>query len=400
MESERHDRPGGGARRRGDGRRPPRRLCRAGRHVGRRRRSSWPARITRRRHAVTSRYLRRLPAPASRRRELCRLHRRPYRRWRSRGRGWRRRSAPASVAAAAPAAAPASMPMPRRRRGCASASASRRATTSSTCSNAGCWRRRCSRWSRRCASLLRQLGLKRRAELQLTITDQGVDLLIAGLSPTGLAAAEAITAFCERHALARLSFDDGLGPETRWEPQPVSVTLGGVPVPFPPGGFLQATLDGEAALVAAVREAVGRPATTADLFAGLGTFALALPGKVYAAEAVRATRCSRLKAAAAQAGAAGVHRASRPLPPAADRRRARPVRGGGARSAAGRRARPGRGAGRRPAAGDRLCLVQSQQLRCRCEDAVRGRLAARLGAAGGPVPLVDACRAGRALHAS
>ncbi len=136
-------------------------------------------------------------------------------------------------------------------------------------------------------SLLARLGLKRRADVQLTLTDQGADVLIAGFAPDGLAAAEAITVFAERHGLARLSVDDGLGPETRWEPRPVTVTLGSTPVPFPPGSFLQATREGEAALVAAVREAVGSPATTADLFSGLGTFALALPGKVYAAEGAR-----------------------------------------------------------------------------------------------------------------
>jgi 23S rRNA (uracil1939-C5)-methyltransferase len=41
------------------------------------------------------------------------------------------------------------------------------------------------------------------------------------------------------------------------------------------------------ALVTAVREAVCDAMRTADLFAGLGTFALALPGQVYAAEASR-----------------------------------------------------------------------------------------------------------------
>ena len=151
--------------------------------------------------------------------------------------------------------------------------------------------------------LLQRLGLKRRADLQLTLLDQGVDLLVGGFAPTGLAAAEAITAFAQRHALARLAFDDGLGPETRWEPDAVTITLGGVPVPFPAGGFLQATAEGEAALVGAVREAVGAPATTADLFAGLGTFALALPGKVYAAEGARDALLS-LKAAANRAGRA------------------------------------------------------------------------------------------------
>ncbi|SEM61632.1 23S rRNA m(5)U-1939 methyltransferase [Sphingomonas gellani] len=145
--------------------------------------------------------------------------------------------------------------------------------------------------------LLQRLGLKRRADVQVTMTDRGADVLIAGVAPEGLAAAEAVTAFAERHGVARLSFDDGFGPETRWEPQPVTITLGGTPVPFPPGGFLQATAEGEGALVAAVREAVGTPATTADLFAGLGTFTLALPGKVYAAEGARDAVIS-LKAAA------------------------------------------------------------------------------------------------------
>ena len=45
---------------------------------------------------------------------------------------------------------------------------------------------------------------------------------------------------------------------------------------LPPGGFLQATADGEAALVAAAREWLAGSATVADLFAGLGTFAFAL----------------------------------------------------------------------------------------------------------------------------
>ena len=152
-------------------------------------------------------------------------------------------------------------------------------------------------------SLLARLGLRRRADIHLTLADQGVDLLIAGFAPEGLAAAEALTAFAQAHALARLSLDDGYGAETRWEPAPVTITLGGAPVPLPPGAFLQATAEGEAALTAAVREAVGEARATADLFAGLGTFALALSGKVYAAEAARDAILS-LKAAAAGAGRA------------------------------------------------------------------------------------------------
>lgn len=128
---------------------------------------------------------------------------------------------------------------------------------------------------------------KRTAEVQLTLVDRGVDLMLKGVEPKGYEAMEALTAFCERHRLARLSIDQGLGPETLFEPAPATITLSGVPVGFPVAGFLQATEDGEAALVACVREAVGNAGRTADLFAGLGTFALALAGKVYAAEASR-----------------------------------------------------------------------------------------------------------------
>lgn len=144
---------------------------------------------------------------------------------------------------------------------------------------------------------------KGRARVHLTGLDQGVDILIEGKLADGLAAAERLTAFCAKYDIARLALDDGLGPETRWEPVPATVTLGEVAVPFPPASFLQATREGEAALVTAVREAVGNAPVVADLFAGLGTFALSLSGKVYAAEAGRDAILS-LKAGAAQAGRA------------------------------------------------------------------------------------------------
>ena len=141
----------------------------------------------------------------------------------------------------------------------------------------------------------------RRVNVHLAQTDQGRDVLIDGLEAEGLAAAEAITAFAQRHQLARLSMDEGFGPTARWEPEPVTVTLGGVAVPFPPGNFLQATPEGEIALVGVVREIVGGARAVADLFAGLGTFTFALPGaRVYAAEAARDPILA-LKAAAAQA---------------------------------------------------------------------------------------------------
>jgi 23S rRNA (uracil1939-C5)-methyltransferase len=131
------------------------------------------------------------------------------------------------------------------------------------------------------------LDRQRSAEVQLTLVDQGVEIAIKGIEPKGLEAIELLTSFCEQHRLARMSLDQGLGPEIHYEPVPATVTLSGTPVPYPVGGFLQATLDGEAALVEAVLAATSGAKCVADLFAGLGTFALALRGKVYAAEASR-----------------------------------------------------------------------------------------------------------------
>jgi len=131
------------------------------------------------------------------------------------------------------------------------------------------------------------LPAKRTGEVQLTLADRGVDLALKGVRADGYEAAVALTEFGEKHRLARLSLDEGHGPEVRYEPEPATVTLSGVPVSLPVGAFLQATADGEAALVAAVQESCAGAGKVADLFAGLGTFAFALGGQLTAAEASR-----------------------------------------------------------------------------------------------------------------
>ncbi len=141
------------------------------------------------------------------------------------------------------------------------------------------------------APLRRMLGVampdRARATVTLTRADQGIDVAVAGFAAEGLAAVEALTDFAATHALARLSLDEGYGPTPRWSPVPPTVTLGGVAVALPENAFLQATADGEAVLSAAVRAIVGDAVTVADLFSGLGTFALALAGKVHAVEGSR-----------------------------------------------------------------------------------------------------------------
>ena len=140
------------------------------------------------------------------------------------------------------------------------------------------------------------LSSKRAAEVQMTVVDGGLDLLLKGVRAEGLQAIEALTSFAGENGLARIGVDQGLGPETVYEPQPASITLSGIPVHFPPGGFLQATEDGEAALVETVRSGIGDASRVADLFAGLGTFALAIRA-AYSAEASRDAAAALKRAA-------------------------------------------------------------------------------------------------------
>jgi len=145
---------------------------------------------------------------------------------------------------------------------------------------------------------LRQMMARRQGkysvDAELTLTDQGVDCSLKNLTIEGLQQTEAMLDFARDNGLARLTLDQGYGPETVWEPEPVMMIFGGVAVGFPSGGFLQATSDGEAALVKDACEWLSGSKLIADLFSGLGTFAFALAGtdgdkgaKVLAAEAAR-----------------------------------------------------------------------------------------------------------------
>ena len=145
--------------------------------------------------------------------------------------------------------------------------------------------------------------------IELALVDQGVDCAISGLEVEGLDQTEALLDFCRQQGLARLVMDQGFGPEAIWEPEPVTVTLSGVPVPYPSGAFLQATADGEAALTGAAREWLAGVDRVADLFSGLGTFAFGLGASVLAAEAARdAHLACRLAAARAARPIEAVHR--------------------------------------------------------------------------------------------
>ncbi|SMH56761.1 class I SAM-dependent RNA methyltransferase [Azospirillum agricola] len=113
-----------------------------------------------------------------------------------------------------------------------------------------------------------------------TDLEGGVDLLLVGPRSLGRDARERLVAF-EPEAVARIAWqaDERGASEPVANRRPAAVRFAGVPIVPPPGAFLQASAEGEAALVEAVAGAVGDAARIADLFAGLGTFSFPLARK-------------------------------------------------------------------------------------------------------------------------
>ncbi|TNJ45553.1 class I SAM-dependent RNA methyltransferase [Phaeobacter sp. B1627] len=124
------------------------------------------------------------------------------------------------------------------------------------------------------AEELAVIGASRKAELSVTLTtsDVGLDVLVRnGKALDGPLRIE-LGRMIERHKLARLTWDE----EPMGMDQAPYQRFGPALVSPPPGSFLQATHEGEAALVEAVQEIVGSARRVADLFAGCGTFSLPL----------------------------------------------------------------------------------------------------------------------------
>ncbi len=129
-----------------------------------------------------------------------------------------------------------------------------------------------------------EAGGARRSELSmmLTVTAGGIDFAVTNGKPLDSALFEELSAFAGAMNLARIT----------WNGEPVAARLpaaqnfGGAVVVPPAGAFLQATREGESALVQAVLANIGDAKRVADLFSGAGTFSLPIARKseVYAAE--------------------------------------------------------------------------------------------------------------------
>ena len=144
----------------------------------------------------------------------------------------------------------------------------------------------------------------------------GLDVDVRGSGPLA-AAATGAGARWEQHRLARLTRHGEMWRSAHRRPS----SMGRARVALPPGAFLQATAAGEATLAALVAGAFGAPAI-ADLFAGVGPFALRLAERARVTAVDGDKRRDRRAQARRrdQAGPkAGRGRSARPLPPPAVR---------------------------------------------------------------------------------
>lgn len=132
---------------------------------------------------------------------------------------------------------------------------------------------------------LTESACSRKGEMTLHVTDTetGLDVLATGGRALDLDLRVTLARIAQ--GWARLTYGD----ETLVQAEAPRLMMGRAPVSPPPGAFLQATAQGEAALVTAMREAVGDAKRIADLFAGCGTFALPLAetAEVHAVEGSR-----------------------------------------------------------------------------------------------------------------
>ena len=128
------------------------------------------------------------------------------------------------------------------------------------------------------------------ADVQVTVLDSGIDLLIVPDRPAepDLPARENLAAFADTHDLCRLSWQSGVDIEPVAIRRTPEMRFAGVPVQPPAGAFLQPSAEGERAIVAAVLSALREkpPGRVADLYAGCGalTFPLATIAPVHAVE--------------------------------------------------------------------------------------------------------------------
>jgi 23S rRNA (uracil1939-C5)-methyltransferase len=112
-------------------------------------------------------------------------------------------------------------------------------------------------------------------DIQFTAVRDGLDVDVRGSGPLPSSMIAILSAVAEKHRLARLTRHG----EMVLQRTPPTIAIGTAQVTLPPGSFLQATAAGEEVLSALVGEHGRRARHIADLFCGVGPFALRLAAK-------------------------------------------------------------------------------------------------------------------------
>jgi 23S rRNA (uracil1939-C5)-methyltransferase len=113
---------------------------------------------------------------------------------------------------------------------------------------------------------------KKPLDIAVTASDAGLDVDVRGSGPLKPALMTALAGVAAKHDLARLTRHGELVALSR----PPTLRVGKTIVHLPPAAFLQATAEGEAALARLTLAACEGATKIADLFAGIGPFALRL----------------------------------------------------------------------------------------------------------------------------
>jgi 23S rRNA (uracil1939-C5)-methyltransferase len=109
-------------------------------------------------------------------------------------------------------------------------------------------------------------------DIQVTAADNGLDVDVRGSGPLPAKLIATLSRVAEQHRLARLTRHGEL---VLLRVPPV-ISIGAARITLPPGSFLQATVAGEEALAALVAAHCKKAKHIADLFCGVGPFALRL----------------------------------------------------------------------------------------------------------------------------
>ncbi|WP_088346099.1 MULTISPECIES: class I SAM-dependent RNA methyltransferase [Rhodomicrobium] len=122
---------------------------------------------------------------------------------------------------------------------------------------------------------LRQLLPEGEARIVVTACDNGLDLLIEKTETKLRAFTPALGKAAEALGIARLV----AGKDLLLRLATPQISFAGIPVELPPGAFLQASREAEAAMAEIAVGSIGKAKKVADLFCGLGAFTFALARK-------------------------------------------------------------------------------------------------------------------------